>query len=326
MSLQTEISYSVAIRTLGTAGDKYEKLMNSVAALVPKPKEVVVVLPEGYEEPEYQIGCELFVRSQKGMIVQRLEALKYITAENILFCDDDVEFECDFVQKLYEPIRNGYSCSAGPLLEFFPPAGIKYLIASLMGGACVMLHSRDKMYTRILNTGGWSYNRNVKTDEHHILVAESLAWTCFFIKTKVMKLIQFENETWIERNGYAAFDDRVFFYKLCINGYKSCIVSDAVYIHNDAMTSTKSLKREPIYARAFNHYVFWHRFLYNTEKHLVLKLWKRICIEYYILMVKLAGKIKRVPKTTYNATIKGFKEAKEFVKSEDYACLEDVWL
>ena len=99
MSLQTEISYSVAIRTLGTAGDKYEKLMNSVAALVPKPKEVVVVLPEGYEEPEYQIGCELFVRSQKGMIVQRLEALKYITAENILFCDDDVEFECDFVQK-----------------------------------------------------------------------------------------------------------------------------------------------------------------------------------------------------------------------------------
>ena len=65
MSLQTEISYSVAIRTLGTAGDKYEKLMNSVAALVPKPKEVVVVLPEGYEKPEYQIGCELFVRSQK---------------------------------------------------------------------------------------------------------------------------------------------------------------------------------------------------------------------------------------------------------------------
>lgn len=310
MALEKNISYSVAIRTLGIAGEKYVKLMNSVAALVPQPKEVVVVLPEGYKEPEYKIGCETFVHSPKGMIIQRLASLEYITSEYILFCDDDVEFGSDFVQKLYEPMKMGYSCSAGPLLEFFPPAGIKYAVASLLGGACVMLHGRDKMYTRILNTGGWSYNRSIKTDEHRIYDAESLAWTCFFINAKAMRDIHFEDEMWIEQNGYAAFDDRVMFYKLMQKGHKSCVVSDAEYKHNDAMTSTRDLKLEPIYARAFNHYVFWYRFLYQPEMSFGKRIWKRLCIEYYIDMQKMYGKLKRMPNEAYVAMTKGFLDAK----------------
>ena len=45
------IDYSVIIRTIGKAGEKYQNLLNSIAALVPQPKEVIVVLPEGYDEP-----------------------------------------------------------------------------------------------------------------------------------------------------------------------------------------------------------------------------------------------------------------------------------
>lgn len=319
MKAGSGIDYSVAIRTLGTAGEKYVKLMDSVASLLPQPKEVIVVLPEGYKEPEYRIGCERFVHSPKGMIIQRLAALDYITAQYILFCDDDVEFQSDFVQKLYEPMNKGYSCSAGPLLDFFPPAGMKYAFASLLGGACCMLHGRKKMYTRILNTGGWSYNRSIRTDEHRLYDAESLAWTCFFINAKAMRDIHFEDEMWIERSGYAAFDDRVMFYKLLLQGYKSCVVSDALYKHNDAMTSTRDLKLEPIYARAFNHYVFWYRFLYQHEKNAVRKLWKGLCIHYYVLMQKIYGKLKRMPLEAYKAMTAGFTAAKAYIKSAEYA-------
>lgn len=304
-----EISYSVAIRTLGTAGEKYVKLMDSIQKLEPQPKEVIVVIPEQYAEPAYQIGIEKFVRSPKGMIIQRLAALNIITSDYILFCDDDVEFESNFVQKLYEPMNMGYACSAGPLLDFFPPAGVKYLVASLLGGACVMLHGKEKMYTRILNTGGWSYNRDIKTDEHRIYDAESLAWTCFFINAKAMRAIHFEDEMWIEQNGYAAFDDRVMFYKLIMMGYKSCVVSDAVYIHNDAMTSTKDLKLEPIYARAFNHYMFWYKFLYAPESSWIMRAWKKFCINYYVVMQKIYSRINKMPDGAYLEMCKGFSDA-----------------
>ena len=47
-----ELEFSVIIRTTGNAHEKYQKLLNSIVALEPQPKEVVVVLPDGYDLPE----------------------------------------------------------------------------------------------------------------------------------------------------------------------------------------------------------------------------------------------------------------------------------
>ena len=104
--MKTEFKYSIAIRTLGTAGEKYVKLLNSIEALTIQPEKLIVVLPEGYSLPEYKIGREKFVFSPKGMIIQRLKALEYITSDFILFCDDDVELETEFVEKLVEPLAS----------------------------------------------------------------------------------------------------------------------------------------------------------------------------------------------------------------------------
>ena len=67
-----EIDYSVIIRTLGTAGEKYENLLKSISALEPQPKEIIVVLPEGYDLPKEQLGWERFLFSPKGMVSQRV--------------------------------------------------------------------------------------------------------------------------------------------------------------------------------------------------------------------------------------------------------------
>lgn len=327
--IQEYPSYAVAIRTLGTANEKYQKLLDSISQLQPKPEEVIVVLPEGYSKPDYFLGYEKIVFSPKGMIIQRLRALDYISSEFVLFCDDDIEFDSNFVAKLFEPLcHNDYSCAAGPLLDFFPPKSIKYLLASALGGACVMLRNRDKQYVRILRTGGWSYNRDINTDKSLIYETDSLPWTCFFIKTDVMKRIAFEDEIWIEKNGYAAFEDRVMFYKLKRNGFKTCIVSNALYKHNDAKTSTKELKLEPMYARAFNHYVFWDRYINSFSNGVINKLWCRICIEYYIFMQilyhELLVMVKREKAQVRDIVKKGFSDAKDYCGSDEYISLNPV--
>lgn len=51
-----DIDYSVVIRTIGKAGEKYQKLLDSIAGLVPRPKAVIVVLPEGYDLPVTRCG------------------------------------------------------------------------------------------------------------------------------------------------------------------------------------------------------------------------------------------------------------------------------
>lgn len=322
-------SYSIAIRTLGTAGEKYRKLLESIERQTIKPEKVVVVLPEGYQLPNEQLGYEQFEFSPKGMIVQRMDALKYIDSEYILFCDDDLEFDSDFCEKTISVLSNGaYDCASGPLLDLFPPKNLKYSFASILGGACVMLHGRSKYYVRILNTGGWSYNRSIDIHAHRVYKTESLPWACFMIKRDVMKAIRFEDELWAERSGYSAFEDRVMFYKLLVNGYRTCVVSDAHYIHNDGKTSTLNVKLAPIYAGSFNHYVFWHRFLYGQSKNFFDKLWKRLCINYYVLMSRVYGwglyLIKRKSADERNASAQGFKDAKDFIKSQEYLTLPEV--
>lgn len=321
-------SYSVAIRTLGTAGEKYNKLMDSINKQVIQPKEVVVVLPVGYKIPDCRIGNENFVFSKKGMIEQRLFALNYITSDYILFCDDDVEFPPDFVQKLSDAFFSGkYACAAGPLLSFFPPPGIKYLIASFLGGACVMLHGKKHQYVRLLNTAGWSYNRDINTNEHKFYDTDSLAWTCFCVSKKAVESIHFMDESWADVNGYAGYDDQLFFTKLKLNGYQSCVVSDAYYIHNDGKTSKDNMKLEPIYAQKRNHYVFWHRCMYSICKNPLKKVWMKICIEYFIRINLIYNRFKlkkEYGQDAYDIAVKGFKDGKKYIRSDEYKSLPPV--
>ena len=106
------------------------------------------------------------------------------------------------------------------------------------------------------------------------------------------------------------------------------IMKDA-FKHNDGKTSTAILKMEPIYAGAFNHYVFWHRYLYSLSSNLVDKLWLKICISYYMVMSRLYNKmlqaVGRSNIQTYHAMMQGFSDAKEFVKSVEYKNLPSVY-
>ena len=98
-----QINYSVVIRTIGKAGDKYKALLNSIEKLNPSPIEIIVVIPEGYSLPKERIGNglkEKFIFSKKGMVEQRLRGIGEAKGEYLLICDDDISFDSDFVCKL----------------------------------------------------------------------------------------------------------------------------------------------------------------------------------------------------------------------------------
>ena len=60
------MGYSIVIRTLGKAGEKYQTMLQCIDKLNDKPDEVLVVIPQGYDLPNERLGYEKFVRSEKG--------------------------------------------------------------------------------------------------------------------------------------------------------------------------------------------------------------------------------------------------------------------
>ena len=103
--------YSVVIRTLGTSGDKYDQLLNSLKSQTVKPKEVIVVMADGYNPPHSHVEGERIVRTRKGMVNQRVVGFKEATSEYLLVLDDDIAFDSTFVESAFAQLfSNNADC------------------------------------------------------------------------------------------------------------------------------------------------------------------------------------------------------------------------
>jgi predicted glycosyltransferase involved in capsule biosynthesis len=97
--------YCAVIRTLGTAGEKFEKEIASLLAQNTPPDKIIAYIPDGYKIPRFSNSEKVeWVRSPKGMITQRSLPFDEVTTEWILFLDDDVYLSPDSVEKLFEGI------------------------------------------------------------------------------------------------------------------------------------------------------------------------------------------------------------------------------
>lgn len=318
------VDYSVVIRTMGQAGEKYQRLLDSIARLDPQPREVIVVLPEGYSLPQERLGGEIFCFSEKGMVPQRMKGIDQCSTQYALCCDDDVSFDADFVKKLYEPVKQGLGAfSAGPLYSFLPPKGMNALFCMITAAASpTFLHKRDR-YVSVLKSSGYSYNRNLESGK--IYETQSLPGTCFFADVAQIRDVGFEREMWLEKNGYAAMEDQTLFYKAWLQGKKTIVVSDAIYEHLDAKTSTANKNPGVYRARTFNQFVFWHRFIYCTQK---CKLPSVLCYGYRLLwnlVYNFANVIRgRISMDNYKVMISGWFDGWRFIHSEAYRDLDAI--
>lgn len=316
------IDYSIIIRTTGKAGEKYSRLLDSITKLIPQPKEIIVVLPEGYAPPKETLGREKILYCSKGMVTQRLCGMHHCTTHYALVTDDDIAFQPDFVVKLYNSIYNSnYGFSVGPLPEFLPKSGIQSICSSLIGAAVPTLLHKN-LYNTVLKTTGYSFNRHIMNGNRRYMETQSAPWTCFFADMKAIRAIHFEDELWLDMHGYSAFDDTAMFYKAWLCGWKTVVVLNAFYEHLDAGTSRKNNNEQVEYSNGFNMVVFWHRFLYSQETG-IKKKWCRICLEYRIMAQKcynnlnrLRGKMNKVECKAFET---GVSKGREWVNSEAYA-------
>ena len=254
-------NYSVAIRTLGTAGEKYQQLLNSLKAQYHQPKKILVYIAEGYKLPEETIGIEQYVRCPKGMIAQRSLPFDEIDTDYVLFCDDDLYLPPNCVERMFEGLQNmNGDCIAANVYNEEQMSLWKK--TGLFLHSFITPHRDDGWNIHIKRNGSYSYNKAPKGD---YLKTESAPFACCLCKMTIYKDIHFEDERWLDRMSYAAADDQLFYYKMHLMGKNVIMYRNSGIIHLDAQAGHRSKRKNKMFLQKKNLFIMWYRIIYNIR-------------------------------------------------------------
>lgn len=307
--------YSVVIRTLGTAGEKYQELLNSIVAQTHKPQDILVYIAEGYEIPKETCGLEKYIYVPKGMVEQRALDYKDVNTEWILFLDDDLRIPMGGVEKLFTLLRDYQADAISP--DLFEHAKISWL--SKLKNMLFLLEiprfwSRTKGYT-VTSFGTFCYNPYEDT-----LVAQSNtnAGPAFLCRKKDFLEIHFEEDCWLDESPYAIPEDMVMFYKMHLHGFKILTQYHSDWIHLDAGSSMGNLNKRKkwLYSVVRNYRIYRSMYIYPN-----LKWWRKpitytiVAYWYLILLLRtLFWSVKEFDKDYLMMYRKGYQSAHEFLQ------------
>ena len=320
--LSLVMQYTAVIRTLGTAGEKYQTLLNSLATQTIQPTAILVYIAEGYPIPNETIGVEQYIHVKKGMVAQR--ALRYdeVETEYILFLDDDLYLPPTAVATLYDSLIRHNADVISP--DVFPNAKRSLLGKFIMAVSGRMVaRSNDEIWGyKVMRNAGYSYN---ETPHKDVYWSQTNAGPCFFCRKKDFLNIRFKNEIWIEKCSYPLGEDQVMFYKMYCFGLKQLTHYTSGIVHLDAGTTTQSMDkvRTLIFADFRFKTIFWHRFIFLPEKSFLPRIWDCICIGYTLLFTLLISLLKcelSILKLKWSAITDGIR----FVRSNEYKQLPRI--
>lgn len=269
-----KFQYSVAIRTLGTAGDMYRQELESLHRQTVKPKHIFVFLAEGYKRPDFQVGIEEYVPVHKGLVHQRAASLQGVDTDYVLILDDDIYFPDDAVEKLYDTMSAHNADCIAP--ETFNNAGMSWVqkLGYYMANG-VVTRKDDDWAIKIMRNGTFSFNGNPK--KGGVYPTQSFPGTACFCKTKAFRAIHYEHELWIDQFPAGSFgEDQIMSYKLHKNGFKVLMAHDTGILHLDAGTNNVHVKPyKKIKYRALSYYMTWYRTCYDLKGN--SRLEKSLC-------------------------------------------------
>ncbi len=312
------MEYSVAIRTLGTAGEKYQRLLESLERQTVPPKQIVVYIAEGYPLPEETIGKEQYVYVRKGMVAQR--ALRYdeIDTEYILFLDDDLVLGPDTVESMYEAMVQSGADVVAPDIFRNSGRGMMSRMLMFLSGRMVARHDDGRWGYKVMRNAGYSYNRNPKKK---VYMSQTNAGACLLCRKSDFLSIRFDEELWLDNQGYALGEDQTMYYKMYRKGLKVATLYDCDIEHLDAGDNLNpERERRLIYADFRFKTIFWHRFIFMPEKSCLMKVWDCLCIGYAIMFTLTVSLLKcrfSVLETKYDAV----RDACGFIRSPEYRSL-----
>ena len=298
--------YSVYIRTLGRGGDKYSKLLQSIDSQTVKPEEVVVVLPHGFRPPEERLGYERFAYCEKGMVRQRVFAINDAKTPYVLLLDDDVEFEPQYVEKIFKTmVTAGAQCCIPVLNDNSLRSSFVRRLAESFIGVATYKDTHDQWYVKINRCGGLVLNSNMKPDVQYY--SQTGHGSNCFAETAALRGMRFGDELWLEDSGYPLPEDQVMFYKLYKSGVSIAVCRDAYFRHLDAASTNDGRRYLGVAkAKAGNYLIFWYRFIYLQSRGLP-RLWNVLAICHRLFWESLLGIVKNHNKATAKSVFSGIK-------------------
>ena len=268
----SKVKYSVAIRTLGKAGEYYQRTLDSIASQTLKPEAVVIYIAEGYDLPKETVGIEYYAYVPKGMVVQRALQYEEIDSEWILFLDDDVFLPPDAVETLFRELEENCGDVIIPATFANHKASWKQKIARTLTGREVPRLFDDGWSYKVLRTAGFSYNNN---PHKAVYKAQTAAGPCFLCRKKDFLNTHFEEELWLDDAPYAYPEDQVMFNKMYLNGLKLLTSFDSGVVHLDAgstMAGSEERMNKQIYSEYRNKTIFWRKFIYPNRPFKLLSM------------------------------------------------------
>lgn len=326
-----EFDYSIVIRTLGNTGEKYLQMLNAISNQTVKPKEIVVVIPHGYEL-DHSLGNERVVYSEKGMVTQRAVGIEEAQGEYMLVLDDDLDFPPDFAEQLYlYLVKKELDCvlafgdyggeAVAPAKVPFKRRVVgfaKRVRSAYTGQAFFTNKKKSDYFDTITTTAGHHTYLN-----HEDKLCQAGAFACFFIKSQKAKDVHFEEENWLEKGSistYAAYDDAVFFYKLFLQNGRIAYTRDTAFFHLDAAAGRPAkdkitAKRIRLYTIAKNRTIFWHRHIWSNHKK-----FRTLCGGLYALhnytLYNLVVNVLPKNWPAISAMFEGYRDAFRFIKKK----------
>lgn len=310
-----EFDYSVAIRTLGKAGQVYNNLIESLLAQTIPPKGIFVYIAEGYAKPS-QVADEIYSYCPKGMVAQRSLPFDEITSEYILFCDDDVFLPQDAVQKLFTAMEEyGASCVAPSVFPNEKMPLLNKLVAGALYGTFPSFFSRYAF--KIRKSSYYSYSCFPKK----VMLTQSFAGPCFLLKKSAYQAVNFKEERWLDSFVYANGEDQMLAYKLFVAGFVLLVHYDTGVVHNDARTSHVDGRRERDYNNRVIRYIIWYRSIYQLQDSFWGKLSAMVSFYSYwlwLLFLALISWLLRRNTSKVKDSFLSLRQAKAIVNSEEF--------
>ena len=258
------LTYSIAIRTLGTAGEKFREALISVTRQTVQPERVLVCIADGYPRPDFTVGREEYVWVQKGMVAQRIRPYDEISSDVILLLDDDVLLASDSAERMLKALEehDADGVGADTFQNQLLPTGAK-LRAAVVNW--VFPHRSRKWAFKMHGHGSFSYNNRPNRGFYW---SQSCAGNAMMWRLSAYRQLHLEDEMWLDEFPFAYGDDMVESYKLHRNGFRLGVLYDSGCVHLDGGSSSGSFRGGPqwMHTRTLASFVGWWRTIFQPSR------------------------------------------------------------
>ena len=256
------MTYSIAVRTLGTGGVVFRKELCSIAVQTIPPERVLIYIAEGYPRPEWTVGKEEYRWVTKGMMAQRILPYDEIESDCILMLDDDVCLAPDSAERMLRALEeNGADCVGADVFRNQDMPLRRKLYAAVTN--LVFPHWDGKCAFRLHANGSFSYNARPVKDFYW---SQTCGGPAALWRKEAFLRLHLEDELWLDRFPFAYNEDTLSSYKLYRNGGRLGVLYRSGIENLDARTASEGFRKsaERVFYRTKASFMVWWRICFRN--------------------------------------------------------------